>query len=1207
MKIEQIPDYAALRQIQEALWGTSEVRGAAVLVGAGFSRNAELPAQNSTLPPLWADFHREMEERLYPRGGGPHDSLRLAEEYRAALGDQALEGLIHHLVRNSEWQPGPLHRELVNLPWADVLTTNWDTLLERAAETNLQQSYDVVRTIPDIARTRAPRIVKLHGTLPSNRPFIFTEEDYRTYPKKFAPFVNLVQQVLLENELCLIGFSGDDPNFLQWSGWVRDQLGAASRRIYLVGVFDLLPARRKLLETRNVSLIDLTSVVEDVADVDKQAVATERFLDFLRASRPRPSYDWPTEEPASSSNNTSRDPEIAAQRLKEAANRWKRERESYPGWLVCPHSERQRLRFRTDENLHMLLLALEKMSDQDQGAVVFEIAWRFDTSFWPAPALLKEAIEKVITGGHKHRLQLDQRHFLALFLTRTAREEDNKECFTKWLTLMKAESSPDSEDLAEAYYEQCLWHRNHLEYDQLLSILGHIQGRDPIWKLRNASLRFELGDADIAGDLIREGLRTLRDKHTRDRKSIWIISRLGWTLFVARASDLGKYGSTKNPDVASFLEDDEWPIIFRKTHCDPWDELHSLDRSVDDELTKKEKDARSKEPRFDAGSFRDHSTSIRFASWSNVSAVYEVNRIAEVIGLPMIANHVDIFESHSSHAAELYDEVDHSKILSSVRALRRHDEGLIEKRFGRINIARMPFDKIEEVSDCLWNAIEFFSKRFTRISNDGQERFDTFCIERVRIYTELLSRLVVRLPSASALASFQRASNLLRDPKWVHWWLFKPLENLLTRSFKTIDPEERGHLVLEVLNLPLPDEHEIKGQERDWPELVSQLNVPSIERPQDDRKFAQRIAALVEKTRSSEMLTRERSILRLTFLSEGRALTEGETVSFGEALWARRHSPELFPSETNLHMHMMLALPSPDPQQTKHTFEKVFLSLESLNKITEEQLIIISQATRKRRDGTQLISLNSAQAIHLFDSIMGWHPSTGAGFDGFIQQSNRTIERCIGGTLANAVFPAFSKKEIAERNLFGDILELIDSNRAPSALEAIPQAICLFPTELQKGTQCLQRCLLMNHNDVVFSAFNAVHRWLGLEISDPQMRLPKDIAEIVFSIIAARREPGLIHALHIAPELVDTGYLTKDNRHRLIDALDALRIETAYETWDNADTKTTTLTLIRAHCVRLADKLNATGDKVAKLDMWLQEALNDPMPEVRYALKEFND
>lgn len=60
----------------------------------------------------------------------------------------------------------------------------------------------------------APRIIKLHGSFPSQRPFIITEEDYRTYSKRFAAMVNTVQQALLEKVFCMIGFSCEDSDFL---------------------------------------------------------------------------------------------------------------------------------------------------------------------------------------------------------------------------------------------------------------------------------------------------------------------------------------------------------------------------------------------------------------------------------------------------------------------------------------------------------------------------------------------------------------------------------------------------------------------------------------------------------------------------------------------------------------------------------------------------------------------------------------------------------------------------------------------------------------------------------------------------------------------------------------------------------------------------------------------------------------------------------
>ena len=84
------------------------------------------------------------------------DPLRLAQEYKATLGSTALDSLIYDLVRDEEWLPGQLHSRLVSLPWTDILTTNWDTLLERAARvTDREETYDAVTTIGDIPRTRS--------------------------------------------------------------------------------------------------------------------------------------------------------------------------------------------------------------------------------------------------------------------------------------------------------------------------------------------------------------------------------------------------------------------------------------------------------------------------------------------------------------------------------------------------------------------------------------------------------------------------------------------------------------------------------------------------------------------------------------------------------------------------------------------------------------------------------------------------------------------------------------------------------------------------------------------------------------------------------------------------------------------------------------------------------------------------------------------
>lgn len=146
------------------------------------------------------------------------------------------------------------------LPWCEIFTTNYDTLLERASENIVDHAHYVVTSREDIPQSKMlgrRRIVKLHGSFPSQRPFIFTEEDYRRYPDLAAPFVNLVRQSILENVFCLIGFSGDDPNFLQWVGWVRDVLDQHALPIYLfLGSAPTL-GQQRLLESRRVTPVVL--------------------------------------------------------------------------------------------------------------------------------------------------------------------------------------------------------------------------------------------------------------------------------------------------------------------------------------------------------------------------------------------------------------------------------------------------------------------------------------------------------------------------------------------------------------------------------------------------------------------------------------------------------------------------------------------------------------------------------------------------------------------------------------------------------------------------------------------------------------------------------------------------------------------------------------------------------------------------------------
>ena len=263
--------------------------------------------------------------------------------------------------------------------------------------------YDVVTKKEDLLYANKPRIVKLHGNFPSP-PFVITEEDYRRYPSDHAPFVNTVRQSLLENTLCLIGFSGDDPNFLQWIGWIRDHIGKETApKIYLVGVFNTLSeADRKLLDGRGIVVVDLS-----VFSTDHERAFGD-FLSYLKSRKSR-AADWPTVSEDSPSWAT----EAGSERYADIAAEWRCQRGEYPGWVVLPEDRRRSLWLCTEG----WLSRFSQMSSTDRVGLdtpldldlAFELAWRLDRCLLPLIGKLPAFLEEVVTKYSDATLSLPEK------------------------------------------------------------------------------------------------------------------------------------------------------------------------------------------------------------------------------------------------------------------------------------------------------------------------------------------------------------------------------------------------------------------------------------------------------------------------------------------------------------------------------------------------------------------------------------------------------------------------------------------------------------------------------------------------------------------------------------------------------------------------------------------------------------------------------
>jgi hypothetical protein len=481
------PDLPHFRQLQKDLWQWPKSR-AAVMVGAGFSLNAEpLPGVRTHFP-IWIDLVRAMFDEMHPpqRDETPAQAkrrqdkfnsaspLRIASEYEATFDRRKLDELIRSLTPDSHHRPGKLHTLLLQLPWVDVFTTNYDTLLERTEI--FERKYHVVTKASELTTAFSPRIIKLHGSFPSQTPFIITEEDYRLYPRSSAPFVNTVQQSLLENTFVLIGFSGDDPNFLEWTGWIRDEFGDKHAPIYIVGPLYLGTAERSLLARRGVTPIDLSPLFTPFSTPKGvRGPAIEWFLRSLWAARPVPRERWPrldrgsvavadalsplVEPELTIPNEVTSFPDPSKPLAKEIVAavlaRWRFERENYPGWVIAAETKRSTVFLKTEAWIDPLIKFAKDYPPLDRLILFREINWRLEMSMvplfsnWIGP--FQQAIDELfedVAAGQTIRPSLEflQEEFssssalvdawveIAFGLLREARETYNEE---RWKLLKK--------------------------------------------------------------------------------------------------------------------------------------------------------------------------------------------------------------------------------------------------------------------------------------------------------------------------------------------------------------------------------------------------------------------------------------------------------------------------------------------------------------------------------------------------------------------------------------------------------------------------------------------------------------------------------------------------------------------------------------------------------------------------------------------------
>ncbi|WP_461324742.1 SIR2 family NAD-dependent protein deacylase [Bradyrhizobium diazoefficiens] len=1209
--IKSLPDYAALQQFARALWRNGSVRGASVLVGAGLSKNAKRPSEESLAPPLWYELLDRMVERLYPHDPklAPTNALRIAEEYRTYFGQAGLDEFIRSNFPDKSWTPGQLHADLLELPWTDVLTTNWDTLLERAAENSAEYAYEVVRTEADLTFAKSPRIVKLHGTLGDAGPLIFAEEDYRTYPTKYAAFVNFARQVFIENELCLVGFSGDDPNFQQWAGWVRDHLGGSARRIYLIGNLRLERATRRYLEAHNIAPIDFAPLVKEWPRDQQHAEATRIFLDELRKAKPAPQHEWkltPAEQfplfraGADAYQRVPKDHPFAAELLEKTIPLFKADRESYPGWFVCPHRHRQSLLNAGDAHWLLRKPVLDLLKPEIRGQALFEIVWRRTIRLSPIDEALAAALAELVEAKPEE-VAADVRLELALALLRDARLSCDADGMKRWADVIEAEPGASPALRLDVAYQWALRARDRMELSTLQTRLASITSEEPIWKLRRAALHTEIGEYATATRLIKEATADLERRFRLDRNSLSIKSQLAWAAWISRATDM-LY--TRWSDLPRLRD-------FRELDIDPADEIERFENSAAEIEKKRREDEIAVRPAFEAGHYRDNSATIRLGPGNpGIVLLFEFDLLIEQVGLPIRINHVNICANAATAVVQEARQPTVEWHVWLFRALHSHMDRLFEHFLSRVAVARLSPAVNSAITGAVEATVSYWSERLQEARTADRSGDFHRATDTLRFSLIILSRLTVWMSPKQTANTVRRACEMAKEPLLSHFWLIEAIGELAKYAAGAVPLAEQGSLAFPILEFPLPSE---KGANMSsWPRLVTEIWDAQPVRDASDKRWDHRIAQLLAAAQKGQP-DREHAILRLAYLSLRNTLKPEEATAFGIALWSDVDAHEnALPQNTSLSISGVLELPAPDEVDVQARLRaRLFdVDLPGMMKLQKPMSTIEIGQRLNHLDtiahAVQLgLALPAGVALRMFDEIVVWELQTVDRQDpfarSFVKGFNDNIRRSAGYLLATAVVPALDAEQRTEQRA-RDFLTFIARTRSWTSLGAIPLFWSSTEGVRSDLMSVVRRGLISSESQHVSAAALAIGIWAKLSRSGAIAEPPRSLVEQLITTIEACGEIGLPALLGAARELLRNDFLHDEDLKRLVETLAVIRSEFRYENVELDTMRAVSVSLVRAASVKLAAALIGRVADDGTLQGWIDDAKSDPLPEVRFAL-----
>jgi len=991
------------------MFKSTEYGRVAVMIGAGFSRNADkFSPQIPNFPLAW-DLGKIFFSKLHPEYDFSKADEEIdfgqnfdiyAGEYSKKFGKGELHSLLIKSIPDEKYLPGEIHELLLSLPWSDIFTTNYDTLLERTLLKIYDKKYDIIKTTTQIPLKSKPRIVKLHGDIPSNS-FIITEDDYNDYKKKYGAFQNLVQQSILENVFCLIGFGGTDNNFTRWKQWVTSNLGEHSPPIYLCGVLDYSDEKRAKFESQNIKIVDLGPLFPKEKFIDRNArhkIAIEWFLKSLAVSKPNNRLNWPdlTRQEVTPIKNPLATPlcplspqqlfqdlkyihlvsnsQTIKQDIEQYCKNWRIERDLYPGWILAPKNSRTIIWENTKGAIKPILENISIFEFPTNLNVLHELSWRLEICLTPLFSNVAETCEseikkinpfpdlieisESIINPKKEEFRANSwdvisRQWIELVfsLVRHYRQSNDLVEYHFWINKLEKIFALDLNWKNRWYYEKCMFALFQLNQEDLRRQLDawSIDDDHPEYQIKKAGLLSELGELEKAKSIAEHALKTIRLHIHSNREDFYLLSLEGWCLQLLQSIERNRFsGKNKNRDYR-----ERWEQL-AKYKCDPRIELEKFTASVS--IPKPQKQPEHERKRgFDPGVITQTYHMGFEPDIVRDLPAFAFLKMTENVGVPLVCGSV-WFNKEISFAADWIEKYDPLWAMSIIA--RSVDSKIVDHKFHRLAILQIDEKIFDEYYNLAINSLRQSLSDYYR--NGHNKDFDnSLSYRQISIQMELLSRLSIRLQDNHLEELLDIAINIYKSQKNApRIDFYDRIGTLFKRVSHTISKKILLEKIGELISLPIPTANyfTVPLSER-LPEPFEYIQFSAdfkIPEGYSRKSWDNPISNLIQISRTGLPDERRRSLLRLIRLFKIGGLNTTEIEEFKSALYHKVDTATQLPIDTGCFNYALLGLPELNQGDVKNKYRCWLLSQPIPTSITRERLPDGKMRNSMKGGGAQL-------------------------------------------------------------------------------------------------------------------------------------------------------------------------------------------------------------------------------------------------------------